>query len=200
MQRHLGLLVKNLPPHLPSASIKQFFDKYAKVSDIYTFRRSPFGGHTGQSLIHFENAVELNKALKLNGRSLKDYKLIVEPTVEAAHEIDIPIERPVRTKFRSQLLYVTGQPLDSTEEELTRAFRKFGTVRWIEQSHQDRKKFAFAYAFVMYESPDFATKAYESGVYIRDNIKLKISFFKRPIKYPKDGNFSFQDKAGKRRR
>lgn len=52
----------------------------------------------------------------------------------------------------------------------------------------------------MYESSDFATKAYESGVYMRDNIKLKISFFKRPIKYPEDGNFNFQNKAGKRRR
>ena len=100
-------------------------------------------------MLHFENAVELNKALKLNGRSLKDYKLTVEPTVDAAHEIDIPVERPVRTKFRSQLLYVTGQPLDSTEEELTRAFRKFGGVRWIEQSHQDRKKFVSAGSAIM---------------------------------------------------
>lgn len=101
-------------------------------------------------MIRFENAVELHKALKLNGRSLKDYKLIVEPTVEAANEIDIPVERPVRTKFRSQLLYVTGQPLDSTEEELTRAFRKFGRVRWIAQSHQDRKKFVSPSSAIIY--------------------------------------------------
>ncbi|EOR04148.1 hypothetical protein J056_002226 [Wallemia ichthyophaga EXF-994] len=193
MRRHLGLLVKNLPPHLPEPGVKQFFEKHAQVKDMYLFRRSPFGGHSGQSLVHFASASELAKALQLNGRLLHNYKLHIEPTVQEAHEVDFPADgqRPIRYKFRSPLLYVTGQPLEATEEELVVAFRRFGAVRWVQNFHRDRKKFAHAYAFVLYDSPQSATKAYENGVYWRSaggniqcNTKLKLSFFKRPIKYP----------------
>lgn len=130
-------------PHLPEPGVKQFFEKHAQVKDMYLFRRSPFGGHSGQSLVHFASASELAKALQLNGRLLHNYKLHIEPTVQEAHEVDFPADgqRPIRYKFRSPLLYVTGQPLEATEEELVVAFRRFGAVRWVQNFHRDRKKF-----------------------------------------------------------
>ncbi|TIA91105.1 hypothetical protein E3P99_01252 [Wallemia hederae] len=198
MHRHLGLLVKNLPPHLPESSIKNYLENHARVKDIYTFRASPFGGSSGQTLVHFKNAFELSKALKLNGQLLNNYKLKIEPTARTPHQLRFPVQRPVRYKFRSKLLYVTGQPLDATQEELEVAFRRFGRLRWVQNFHRDRKKFSHAYAFVLYDTPEFATKAYENGVYLRGDNKLKLSFFKRPIKYPQQSPIKLGFKGNRR--
>lgn len=135
-------------PHLPELAVKKFFENHAQVKDMYLFRSSPFGGHSGQSLMHFANAVELSKALQLNGRVLNNYKLMIEPTVQEPYQLDFPVKRPVRYKFRSQLLYVTGQSLDATEEELGVAFGRFGTVRWVQNFHRDRKKFVGMHLFI----------------------------------------------------
>ncbi|EEB09242.1 mRNA export shuttling protein [Schizosaccharomyces japonicus yFS275] len=149
-----NVFIKNLDPAIDNKALHDTFSAFGKILSCKV-AVDELGNSKGYGFVHFDSVDSANAAIEhVNGMLLNDKKVYV------GHHIS---RRDRQSKFEALKanftnVYVKNLDLDTTEEEFTKLFEKYGKITSLSLAKDNAGKFR-GFAFVNFATHDSAQQA-----------------------------------------